>query len=283
MAERSVDHVLLYDVLDGLPMGKALDMMEAAPVRGYRTRIQGTNLLDDVTRAEVIVVAAGTVREPGLKREDLFGKNSEIVAKIAADLRDVDAKIIVVTEPVDLMTTFFIRKSGLPAERVMGLGGLLDSTRLRYMIAEELGVAMENVTATVIGRHADSMIPLAGYTCVSGVPVTQLLGESKLHELFEKTRSAGDLIVQMAQRASSYYGPSAAVADLAEAIVRDEGRIMPVSVAFTGQYGVTGVAMSLPAVIGKNGVEQTLKPKLTDAQQKQLVDSAAELEKILAG
>lgn len=282
MAEKAVDHVVLYDVADGLPVGKALDMMEAAPVRGYRTRIQGTNVLDDVARADVIVVAAGTVRRPGTKREDLFGQNRDVVADIASSLRDVDAKVIIVTEPVDVMTTFFVRKSGLPAERVMGLGGLLDATRLRYMIAEELQVAMDNVAATVIGRHADSMIPLAGYTCVSGVPVTQLLEESKLEELFERTRNAGDLIVQMAQRASSYYGPSAAVADIAEAIVRDEGRIMPVSVMFTGEYGVSGVAMSLPSVIGKNGIEQTLKPRLTDEQTKILVDSAAELEKILA-
>lgn len=283
MAERHVDHVLLYDVLDGLPVGKALDMMEAAPVRGYRTRIAGTNDLDDVKRSDVIVVAAGGVRKPGMKREDLFGDNREIISGIAKDLVDIEAKVIIVTEPVDLMTTYFLRESGLPAERVMGVGGILDATRLRYMIAGELNVAMDNVTATVIGRHADSMIPLADYSSVSGVPLTQLLDAEKIDELFEKTRNAGDLIVQMAQRASSYYGPSAAVSELAEAIVRDEGRILPVSVMFTGQFGITGVAMSLPAVIGKNGVEQTLQPRLSGAQQKQLTDSAAELESILAG
>ena len=283
MAERHVDHVLLYDVLDGLPVGKALDMMEAAPVRGYRTRLRGTNNLEDVKGADVIVVAAGTVRKPGSKREDLFAENKEIVAAIARDLKAVDAKVIVVTEPVDAMTTLFLRESGLPSERVVGVGGILDATRLRSLIAGELNVSTENVTATVIGRHTDTMIPLANYCSVSGVPLTQLLDGGTIDELFEKTRKAGDLIVQMAQRASSYYGPSAAISELAEAMIRDEGRILPVSVMFTGQFGIKDVAMSLPAVIGKNGIEQTLQPKLTDAQQKQLTESAAELETILAG
>ena len=216
--------VCLYDVKEGLAKGKALDMMEAAPIRGYATRITGTDSFDDVRRAAIVIVAAGAVRSPGMKREDLLESNRGPITEIARSLRGSEATVIMVTEPVDALTTLFVRESGLPWRRVMGLGGCLDSTRMRYLIATALGVSTENVDAMVIGRHSDSMIPLGRYSTVSGVPVTQLLPADRLEALYSVTRNAGSVIVDLAQRASAYYGPSAVAADLAEAIHRDAHR-----------------------------------------------------------
>ncbi|TVR33448.1 MAG: malate dehydrogenase [Spirochaetaceae bacterium] len=281
LAEKGVGDVVLYDIQQGMSTGKALDMMEAAPVRGYSTRISGTDDIEDVLRADVLIVTAGAVRQPGMKREDLFEANRTPLSDIAARLAGTDHKVIVVTEPVDLMTALLARQSGLPRERVMGLGGMLDSTRLRYLIAHELGVAMEDITATVVGRHSSSMVPLANYCTVAGVPITRLLPADRIEALFEATRNAGDLIVDMAQRASAYYGPSAAACDLAEAIVRNSGRICPVSIVLKGEYGLHDVAMSLPAIIGRNGVEQVLEPELDPEQKSRFVTAAHELQQIL--
>jgi len=281
-AEKGTDHVLLYDIRQGLSTGKALDMMEAAPIRGYRTKISGTDSLQDVKGADVILLTAGAVRKPGMQREDLFAENREIILGLARELEGVQGVVVIVSEPVDPLTTVFIRESGLPAERVMGLGGFLDSTRLRYLIARELAVSMENVTATVIGRHSDAMMPLSGYCCVSGVPVDRLIPAERLEALFDETRKAGGLIVDMARRASAYYGPSAVAADLAEAMIQDTHRIASVSLYFGGRYGIRDVAMSLPAVIGRRGIEKVLEPRLSADQEEHLVRSAAEVRQIVA-
>jgi malate dehydrogenase len=281
IAEKGFDDVRLYDLQEGLPTGKALDMMEAAPIRGYRTKISGTDSLEAVKGADVILLTAGSVRKPGMQRQDLFDVNRETVLSIASELQGTDAKVIVVTEPVDLLTTLFVRESGLPPAHVMGLGGFLDSTRLRYLIARELSVSMENVSALVVGRHSDAMIPLMDYCCVSGVPLDRLLPLERIHALFDETRNAGGLIVDMARRASAYYGPSAVAADLAEAIIQNTHRIAAVSLWLTGQYGVSDVAMSLPAVIGSGGVERVLEPRLTEDQQERLRKSAEEIRKAL--
>ena len=185
------------------------------------------------------------------------------------------------TEPVDPLTTFFIEESGLPPQRVLGLGGFLDSTRLRYLIARETAVSMENVTALVVGRHSDAMMPLAAYCCVSGVPVNRLIPPEKLRAIFDETRKAGGLIVDMARRASAYYGPSAVAADLAEAIVQDTHRIASVSLWFQGQYGIRDVALSLPAVIGRCGIERVLEPRLSPEERERLARSASEVRSIV--
>ena len=282
LAERGVDDVRLYDVQEGLATGKALDMMEAAPIRGYRTKISGVDSLGPIKEADAIVLAAGSVRKPGTRREDLLEANRGAVLAVARDLRGFAGKVIVVTEPVDLLTTLFLRESGLPPAHVMGLGGCLDSTRLRYLIAEELSVSPENVTALVVGRHSDGMIPLADYCRVSGVPVDRLLAPERIQALFAATRDAGGLIVDLAQRASAFYGPSAVAADLAEAIVQDKHSIASVSLMFTGQYGIANVAMSLPAVIGRGGIEKVLSPRLTGSQEEFLRKSSEEIRRILA-
>lgn len=277
VAEKNISDVILYDKQEGLSTGKALDMMEAAPLRGYQFAISGTDRFEDLLSSRLIMVAAGAVREPGMKREDLYDKNRSIIDELAKKLSSFDGVVAVATEPVDMLTRRFIAASELPASRVVGLGGLLDSTRLRFLISRELGVTMENVAALVIGRHSADMIPLRRYTSVSGVPIDMLLEKERIDELFEETRNAGDLIVTMAQRASAYYGPSAAAADVAEAVIRSTRRIMPVSVMLDGQYGQSGVAMSLPAMIGATGVERVLEPILTDEELAQFKRSAAEL------
>lgn len=281
IAEKVVGDVLLHDIQEGLSKGKALDMMEAAPVRGYRTEIQGTDSLEEVLKAPIIIVAAGAVREPGMKREDLFDRNKETITELARSMKGSSSVVLLATEPVDLLTAVFVRESGLPRSQVLGLGAILDATRLRYLIADELGVAMDNVATTVIGRHSDAMIPLPDYCTVSGVPVGKLLTGERLDELFEKTRRAGDLIVEMAQRANSYYAPSAAACDVAEAVHRNTRRIMSLSIVLDGEYGIEGVAMNVPVVVGRNGAERVMLPNLSAAEESQIKQSADNLSAAL--
>jgi malate dehydrogenase len=284
IAERGITDVALYDIRDGLAKGKGLDMMEAAPIRKYRNRIWEAQSLDVVGETETVILTAGSVRTPGMKREDLFEANRPIVWELAPELARLapQAKFLVATEPVDLITTEFVKRSGLDRSRVMGIGGCLDVTRVRYFAAQELGLSPENISATVIGRHSDAMIVMLRYCSVSGLPLTSLLSEEQQRKIVEQTRRAGDLIVNMAQRSSAFYAPSAAIADLVDAIHMDLRRITCVSLLFDGEYGISGVAMSLPAVIGRNGIERVITPRLTEQEHEQLGSSAGQLEKILA-
>ena len=283
IAEKRISDVMLYDVKEGLSTGKALDLMEAAPVRSYRTSIGGTDSLDEVLECPLLVIAAGTVRTPDMKREDLFEKNVEIVTELADKLREGEKNrnVIVVTEPVDPMTAILTRRSGLPREHVMGVGGILDSTRLRYALARDLDVSVDDVSALVIGRHSDQMVGLPNYATVSGVPVLNLMKKDHFEGLMAEVRGAGDFIVGLAKRSSAYYAPSAAVAELADALVRDTRRLMSVSILLEGEYEVEGVAMSVPAVIGKGGVERVILPKLRDSELETIRASAQCIRDIL--
>lgn len=282
VAEKNIGSVVLQDIQDGMAMGKALDMMEAAPIRGYQYGITGTDSFDDVLDTDVAIMAAGTGRVPGMKREDLFTKNRDLIDGIARDMADYTGTVVLATEPVDLMVMRFRETSGLPASRVLGLGGALDSTRLRHLISQELGVTTENISTMVIGRHSSQMIPLPEYCRVSGVPITALMETDDINAVIEATRSAGDAIVEMSQRASSFYGPSAAAADIIEGVIRDTGRVLPVSFVWDGDghYGIRDVAMSLPAVIGRSGITRVLEPVLTDDHVTALKRSADELQAI---
>jgi malate dehydrogenase len=281
LAERAVADVMLFDVQEGLSAGKTLDMMEAAPIRGYQTKLSGTDRLEDILDADILIITAGSVRKPGMQREDLFSANRPILSDLASSLSGYAGIVIIVTEPVDLLTTAFAKESGLPPDRILGLGGFLDSTRLRYLISKELSISTESVSAMVIGRHSDQMIPLADYCHVSGVPVAALLDDEQLRGIFEETKNSGRLIVDMAERASAYYGPSAVASDLAESIVRDTRRIISISQMWTGQYGIDGVAMSLPAIIGRKGIVEVMEPILTDEQKAILKDSANTITSIV--
>ena len=281
LAEKAVADVELYDIQEGVPEGKALDMMEAAPIRAYQTRVSGTNSLSDILDSRIIIIAAGTARKPGMRREDLFEENRSVIDGVAEGLSGYRGIVVIVTEPVDILTTYFIRKSPLPPAKVMGLGGSLDSARLRYLIARELTISYESVSAMVIGRHSHDMLPLPAYCRVGGLPVTTLIPESRLKALFDETRKSGDLIVDLAQRSSAYYGPAAVASDLAEAVIRNTRRIISVCQMFKGQYGIKDVAMSLPSVIGENGIEKTLTPILDDDQKRVLTRSAEAIRSIV--
>ncbi|MEE8440988.1 MAG: malate dehydrogenase [Spirochaetia bacterium] len=274
-AEKNIAPIRMYDIKEGLSTGKALDMMEAAPIREYQFQIDGTDDLNDVTGAEVIIIAAGVVREPGMKRSDLYPTNRAGIEKIASQLTGFAGVVVVVTEPVDHLVRLVVETSGVPWQRVLGLGGALDSMRLRYLIAGELKVATGAVAATVVGSHSDEMIPLARYTTVSGVPITALLTQDRIDHLFEETRRAGDTILDHFKRATSYYGPAAAASDVAEAVIRDSHRILSVSFMLTGQYGISDVSMSLPAVIGREGVIRVLEPRLSEQELSQFTASSA--------
>jgi malate dehydrogenase len=274
IAEKGVSDVLLYDIKEGLSTGKALDLMEAAPIRTYRTRIAGTDSLEEVLESKILVLAAGSVRTPEMKREELFDANVGLIEDIAKKVRGRDARIIMVAEPVDLLTALFVIESGIPREHVLGVGGILDSTRLRYAVARNLDVSVEDVCALVIGRHNEEMIGLARYTTVSGVPVLNLIEEDSFLALMDEVRSAGDFIVQMAKRSTAFYAPSAAIAELVDALVRDTRRLFSVSILLKGEYGIENVALSLPVVLGSGGVDRVCLPKLKKTEMKRFRASA---------
>ncbi len=273
-AEKGVDDVMLYDIQEGMARGKALDMMEAAPIRGYRTRIFGTDSSEDVLNCDIVIIAAGAVRKPGMTRDELFTANKQIIDGYASQITNTETKVIIVPDPVDVLTTVFARASNLPPNQVMGLGGILDATRLRFLIARALSVSMENVSAQVVGRHTDDMILVKEYCSVSGISLDHFFSQKKITDLFEETRQAGNLIVELAGRASAYYGPSAVIAELAEAIRMDTGRLLSVSHLLSGAFGISDLALSLPCVIDRTGISKVIIPKLEKSEIKVMKQSA---------
>ena len=284
IAEKGVTNVYLYDIQKGLSTGKALDMMEAAPIRKYRNRITGIDDINDIINSESVIIAAGNACTLGMKREDLLAGNwgtvNEIVEKIQKN--SPESIIIVATEPVDILTTLIAQRFGLPRNKLLGLGCILDSTRLKSAISRELSISAENITALVIGRHSDDMIFVTEYARISGIPLSQLMSEEKIESLKREVREAGSLMAELAECPGSYYTPSAAAAEVIDSIHMDLKRILPVSVVLSGEYGISGVAMSLPCIIGKNGVQRVLTPTLTGAQQKALEKSAQAIKGIIA-
>jgi len=285
IAEKGVTDVLLVDIQQGLSRGKMLDIMEAAPIRRYRNTLAGSDSLSDIEGSQIVVIAAGAIRSPGMRREDLYTVNAGLIRNLAPQIARLapQSTVIVATEPVDSLTTLFFQQSGMPRARVLGLGGILDSTRLRVLIARELDVSTEIVSAIVIGRHSDDMICLPRYCSVSGVPLPHLLAPERIAAIVEETRTAGDLVVEMAKRSSSYYAPSAAVAELADSIHMNLNRIFPVSIVLDGEYGVTGAALSLPAVIGEKGVARVLTPELTPQEKEVFMESARKIDAAVKG
>jgi malate dehydrogenase len=285
IAEKGVTDVLLVDIQPGLSRGKMLDIMEAAPIRRYRNTLCGSDSLDDIRGSQIVVLAAGAIRAPGMRREDLFTANAGLIRDLAPRIARLapDSTVIVATEPVDSLAALFVLVSGMPRERVLGLGGILDSTRLRALIARELDLSMEVVSAMVIGRHSDDMICLPRYCSVSGVPLPHLLSPERIAAIVEETRTAGDLVVEMAKRSSSYYAPSAAVAELADSVHMNLKRIFPLSIMLEGEYGVRDAALSLPVVIGEKGAARVLTPELTETELATFHESARRVAAAVKG
>ncbi len=270
VAENRAASVTLVDVREGITTGKALDLMEAAPIRGYDTRIQGSDRIESIEGSDVVVIAAGRVRRPGEDRTDLYRDNSKTVGAICEQIRTLApaALVVNVVEPIDLLTLLAQETLGFDRFRVMGVGGLLSSTRIRYLVSHAFGVSPREVTALVIGPHRSSMVFLRDTIRISGVPAAQLMDGAKLDRLIEEARTAGDTILTLAQRSTAYYAPSAATAALIQALVRDTHAVLPVSVRCQGEYGVCDLAVGVPAMIGAGGVERVIPVALSADEQK---------------
>ncbi|MBI2412842.1 MAG: malate dehydrogenase [Deltaproteobacteria bacterium] len=269
VAIKELGDVVLLDIIEGVPQGKSLDLMEAAPIEKFDSFVKGTNDYADTAGSDVVIITAGIPRKPGMSRSDLINTNVGILKTVVEGIvkHSPDAHLLIVTNPLDVMVYAAWKVSGLPSNRIMGLSGALDGSRMRSFIAMELGVSMQDVHAMVIGGHADEMVPLKNYATVSGIPVTQLLPAEKVDAIMARTKKAGGEIVALLKTGSAYYAPSAAVVEMCEAIIKDKKRVIPSAVYCDGQYGVKGMFIGVPAVIGGNGVEKIIEIKLDENER----------------
>jgi len=276
--------VVMLDVVEGIPQGKALDQWESAPIEGFDTRVIGTNDYADTAGSDLIVVTAGIARKPGMSREDLLNTNATIVRQVSEQIRDTspDAIVIMVSNPLDVMAYVCMTTTGFPRERVIGMAGVLDTARYRAFIAEELDVSVEDIQALVLGGHGDTMVPLASYTHVGGIPLTQLLDRERIEKLVERTRNGGAEIVSYLKTGSAYYAPAAAVVQMVEAIVRDKKRILPCSAWLQGEYGLEGLFLGVPCKLGARGLEGIIEVELTSKERIELHRSAQAVKETMA-
>jgi malate dehydrogenase len=282
IVERELADVVLTDVVDGLPQGKALDLLEAGPVHGYDCQITGANDYEPTAGSDIIVITAGLARKPGMSRDDLLLKNAEIVGGVVTETarRSPTAILIVVTNPLDAMAQLALRRSGFPKQRVIGMAGVLDSARFRTFIAQELDVSVENVTAFVLGGHGDTMVPLPRYSTVAGIPIIELLPKDRLEALVKRTANGGAEIVGLLKTGSAYYAPAASVVDMVEAILRDKKKVLPCTAYLEGEYGVKGLFVGVPVKLGRRGIEQILQITLSPDESAALQQSAAAVREL---
>jgi len=276
--------VVLVDVIEGVPQGKALDQWESAPIEGFDTHVVGANDYIPAAGSEIVVVTAGIARKPGMSRDDLVRTNADIVKQVSQQIKQHCPKaiVLVVSNPLDVMCWVTKQVTGFPRERVIGMAGVLDTARYRAFLAEALDVSVEDIQAMVLGGHGDTMVPLISYTTVSGIPVTQLLDKPALDKIVERTRNGGAEIVTFLKTGSAYYAPSAAVTEMAEAIVRDKKRILPCAAWVQGEYGISGVYLGVPCKLGRGGLERILEVKLSGDEQAALKKSAAAVQETMA-
>jgi len=289
-AQRLVDQqladVVLVDILEGIPQGKALDLLEAGPVEGYDFQLTGTNDYDDTKDSDVVVITAGLPRKPGMSRDDLLLKNAGIVKQVTENIvrHSPECIIIVVSNPLDAMCQVAKSVSGFPRERLLGMAGILDSARFRTFIAQELNVSVENTHAFVLGGHGDTMVPLPRYSTVAGIPITELMPPDRVEALVQRTRDGGAEIVGLLKQGSAFYAPSASAVEMVEAILRDKKKILPCCVYLEGEYGVNDLYVGVPVKLGSRGAEEVIEITLSDPEKAQLqhsVDAVAELVKVL--
>lgn len=273
------DEVVMIDIVEGLPQGLALDMRQSAPIEGFEPVIRGTNDYSETAGSHIAVITAGLPRQPGMSRRDLLDKNAGIMRDVVSRLieHSPEAILIVVSNPLDEMTYLASEVSGLPKNRVMGMAGALDSSRLRYFISEELGVPPSKVEAMTLGSHGEEMVPLAAQARVDGKPLTDLVDQQTLDALYKRTRDAGAEIVSLLKKGSAYYAPSAAAAQMVDAIASDAGQILPVSAWCTGEFGISGVYVGVPARLGRGGVEEIVELDLTEQELSELRRAAEEI------
>jgi malate dehydrogenase len=285
LAERELARaIVLVDVIEGVPQGKALDQWESAPIERFDTRVIGANDYAPAAGSELVVVTAGIARKPGMSRDDLVRTNADIVKQVSLAIRQhcPDAIVVVVSNPLDVMCWVTKQVTGFPRERVIGMAGVLDTARYRAFLAEALDVSVEDIQAMVLGGHGDTMVPLVSYTTVSGIPIAQLLDQATLDKIVKRTREGGAEIVSYLKTGSAYYAPSAAVTQMVEAIVRDKRRILPCAAWVQGEYGVSGIYLGVPCKLGRRGLERILEVKLSPDEAAALKQSAAAVKETMA-
>ena len=290
LAERDYADVVLVDIVEGMPQGKALDLNQAGPVVGYEPNIVGTNGYEETSGSDIVVITSGLPRKPGMSRDDLLSANRDIVGGVTREVSDrsPDSIIICVTNPLDAMCHVTLDVSGFPRQRVVGMAGILDSARFRTFLAWELGVSARDVTGFVLGGHGDTMVPIVSYTNVAGVPVSQKIGAARLEEIVQRTRDGGAEVVKLLKSGSAYYAPSAAVVEMVDSILHDQKRVLPCAALCNGEYGIDGLFVGVPVKLGKDGVEEIIEIELSEDEQadlhrsadavRELVDAMAALE-----
>ncbi|HEX5132604.1 MAG TPA: malate dehydrogenase [Candidatus Krumholzibacteria bacterium] len=276
-AQRELGDIVIYDVVEGMPQGKALDLMESRPVEGYDVEISGTNDYKDLAGADVVIVTAGFPRKPGMSRDDLLNRNLDIMKTVATNVKEFCPKafVIVISNPLDAMVYTMKTITGFPRERVVGMAGVLDSARFRCFVAMELGVSVEDVTAFVLGGHGDEMVPLPRYCTVAGIPLPLLMSQEKIDEIVKRTRFAGGEIVALLKTGSAFYSPAAAAIAMAESYLKDKKRVLACAANLEGEYGVDGLYVGVPVVIGSGGVERVIEIPL-DKDERSLLDVSIE-------
>ena len=283
LAERNYADIVLVDIVEGLPQGKALDLCQGGPARGFEARVRGTNTYRDTAGSDLCIVTSGLPRKPGMTREDLLLTNAAIVREVTSSIAEVSphALLLIVSNPLDAMAHLAHKVSGFPPERVFGMSGVLDSARFRTFIAWELGVSVKDVQALVLGGHGEQMVPLPRYAAVSGIPLSELLPQEKIDALVKRTIEGGAEIVSLLKTGSAFYAPAAAVVEMADAILLDRKRLLPASAYLNGQHGIKDVYCGIPVILGSRGVERVLELPLTDQELSTLRRSAEAVREML--
>ena len=283
LAERDYADVVLVDIVEGLPQGKALDLNETGPVVGYEPNVVGTNGYDETAGSDICIITSGIARKPGMSRDDLLTTNQKIVGDVTRNLvdRSPNTILIVVTNPLDAMCQVAFAESKLPRERVIGMAGVLDSARFRTFLAWELGVSVRDVTGFVLGGHGDQMVPVVSYTNVSGIPVSDLIPADRLSEIVQRTRDGGAEVVKLLKSGSAYYAPSASVCEMVDSIVLDQKRVLPCAAHLEGEYDLQGLFMGVPCKLGRTGLEEIVPLDLSDAEKGELARSAGAVRELL--
>jgi malate dehydrogenase len=276
--------VIMVDVVEGVPQGKALDQWESAPIELFDSRVIGTNGYAETAGSEIVVITAGIARKPGMSRDDLLNTNAGIVKAVALEVKKTspNAIIIMVSNPLDVMAYVALKVTGFPRERVIGMAGVLDTARYRSFLAEALDVSVRDIQAMVLGGHGDTMVPLVSYTTVSGIPVSQLMDKAKLDAIVDRTRNGGAEIVKYLKTGSAYYAPSSAAVQMCESIVLDQKRVLPCAAWLQGEYGMQDLFLGVPCVLGRKGLEKILDVKLTPEERLALEKSAAAVREPMA-
>jgi malate dehydrogenase len=283
LAEKELCDVVLIDIIEGVPQGKALDLAEAAPVEKHDAHLTGANKYEASADSDIVIITAGIPRKPGMSRDDLLATNKGIIKSVTKEIirYSPDSVLIIVSNPLDAMCHVAFEESGFPKQRIIGMAGVLDSARFRAFIAEELNVSVENIQALVLGGHGDTMVPLPRFSTVAGVPITELMPAKRIEELATRTRNGGAEIVALLKTGSAYYAPASAAVEMAESILKDKKKILPCAAYLQGEYGINNLFVGVPVKLGKNGIEEIITLNLTAEEKKALAKSAAAVQELV--